>query len=539
MKYKPGFLPFNMRLMSGNRDKLKNLTPVTSSQLHSNSSDQLHPEGLFSQEIFGRVGDSKRMKTLSYIDLHTKVIHPLVWKNIEKVSSWYTEIFMCRRYATWDDKLKQFQVSDATSGETGPAFFLKHLPEIEFIRNESIQRGLRVDVIEKYRNTAVYDYLLVLPAGHRDLEEGRGGNLKCDDINDSYRSLIGLSKTIDKSDLDGSFNHRTQAMTQQHVNSIFEQIFNFLKGKGGFTASKWTKRNVEHGTRTVFSIMRLNAKDLEGPQKVSINDVHVGLAQTMRGTLPLTLNKISTGIGGKVFNQDGTANVIDKKTLKSKIIDVDPRWKELYTTEEGMLSLIKEFKVDDYKFNDCEVSGHAIALIYRDDKGFQIGYDIDDFKDEFKPHVRPITKYEIYYYFLAFIDREVGCWCTRYPFATEDSMFPAMAYMKTTVTAEPLYEYDADGNITEKMYREFPILGGASLATACPHPNRLAKMGADHDGDTLSIEFVMTTEAVKELMDYLLDPLNMISNGKFSALFSTDVASWVIKAYTSTKPVTP
>lgn len=537
MAYDLGKAPLNLRLMSGDRKKLANLRPVTSTQLHSNSSTELDPEGLFSQDIFGRVGDPRRMKIMSYIDLHTKIMHPLIWKNIERVSGWYTEIFLGRRYATFDEKSGQFLPSNVDEGKTGPNFFLKHLKNVKFERNKSKQRDLRIDVIEKYRESAIYDFVLVLPAGHRDIEEGRGGNIKFDEINDVYRALIGLSKNIDKSDLDNQFNHRSQALMQKNFNAIFELIFTFLKGKGGFTAAKWTKRKVEHGTRTVFSSMRLQSRDIKGPQRITINDIHVGISQTMRGCLPLVTHKLTTRFANVVFNSDGTANLIDKKTLKRKVVPVDNKWRDLYTTEDGVLSLIKEFKVDSYKFKDVEVQGYPAALIYRDADSFMVKTDIDDFPEKLRGQVRPITKFELYYYLISDIDQETACWGTRYPFATEDSMFPALPYLKTTIVGEALYELDNFGNKTEKVYREFPILNTASLDTASVHPIRLKGLGADFDGDTLSIEFVMTMEAVEEVKKYLNDPVNLIGRGKFLALFTCDVTNWMLDAYTSPKPV--
>lgn len=536
MKFDLGKKPLNIRLMDGDRSKLNNLRPVTSASMHVGSTSELDPEGLFSQDIFGRMGDVKRMSTMSYIDLHTKIMHPLLWKNIEKVSTWYTEIFLGKRYAKYDATLKQFIPSDANEGSTGPAFFLKHLKDITFIRNESGERDLRIDVIEKYRNKAIYDFVLVSPAGHRDLEEGRGGNLKCDEINDSYKALIGLSRNIDKNNPDSPFNDRSQGLMQKHFNTIFETIFRFLKGKGGFVASNWTKRKVEHGTRSVFSSMRIVSKNINGPQRVDINDLHVGLVQTMRGTLPLTINKFTNRLAGSVFNSDGTANLVDRKTLRSKVVPVDSKWRDLYTTQDGMLSLIEEIKNDDYKFKDALIQGHPIALIYRDSEGFMVKNDLLSFPEKFRKDVRPISKFELYYYLIYDIDRETACWATRYPFATEDSMFPAKPYLKTTIVADALVEYDNDGNKTQNMYREFPIYKGAAMDTIAVHPNRLKLLGADFDGDTASLEFVMTVEAVREVIDYIYNPLNMISRGTFKALFSSDIAQWTMSAYTSPKP---
>ena len=53
----------------------KGLTPVTSTQLFSKPGEW-HPEGLFSEIIFGPEESSERKKTFSYIDLNAQVIHP-------------------------------------------------------------------------------------------------------------------------------------------------------------------------------------------------------------------------------------------------------------------------------------------------------------------------------------------------------------------------------------------------------------------------------------------------------------------------------
>lgn len=37
-----------------------------------------HPDGLFSVETFGKVGDERRNRLFGYVDLGAKILHPLM-----------------------------------------------------------------------------------------------------------------------------------------------------------------------------------------------------------------------------------------------------------------------------------------------------------------------------------------------------------------------------------------------------------------------------------------------------------------------------
>ena len=208
-------LPFNVKFLSNDRRILKFHTPITSIDIFEGKSGQLHAEGLFSPEIFGRVGEKGRARVFSHIDLNTRIFHPLVYKNIDKLSAFYSGILQGNKYAIWDDKNKKFEPSNELDGETGYGFFFKYFKELEWERNDSNIRNLRIDVLEKFKSESDYDFVMVMPAALRDIEEDKKGNVSQDEINDLYRTLIGVSRNIDVQFPDNKFNDNNRMVLQK------------------------------------------------------------------------------------------------------------------------------------------------------------------------------------------------------------------------------------------------------------------------------------------------------------------------------------
>ena len=65
--------PFNFWIMDvNNYIFLNGLKEVKTQLIYEPSTSNFHPEGLYSEEIFGQIGSPQRVATLGYIDLHTK-----------------------------------------------------------------------------------------------------------------------------------------------------------------------------------------------------------------------------------------------------------------------------------------------------------------------------------------------------------------------------------------------------------------------------------------------------------------------------------
>ena len=68
------------------------LPPVTSTELKTRSGE-LHPEGLFSEKIFGVEGTLTRSKKYSYIKLNTTVVHPSAYKLLIRINRKIEKMF--------------------------------------------------------------------------------------------------------------------------------------------------------------------------------------------------------------------------------------------------------------------------------------------------------------------------------------------------------------------------------------------------------------------------------------------------------------
>lgn len=476
--------------MPNDRGVLKHLKPIRSPSFYDGVSTTFHSEGLFSTEIFGTVSERRRSHTFAYIDLNAEVIHPILYKNIEKVATFYMEILSGTSHATWDPKLKQFVKSTELDGDTGYAFFMKHFKDIEFVRNDSVRRNARIDVLDKYRETGAYDYLLVIPAGLRDAEEGQNGNLTMDEINDFYSSILTLATNIDKNDPGNVFNDTTRLLIQRNFNAIYDVLFSYLRGKGGGLQGKFFKRKLEHGTRGVMTAAEHNMEDMRGPQRLGINDVVLGLHQTLKGTIPMVVNAFNASvILLEAFAVDGQVNVIDVKTSKVVSRPITPKDKDLFSTEDGINTLVNRFEKRSFRRRAVKVSGGYLAMVYlNEEEGtFKVITNPETVPGEFKDKLKPITYAELFYYLIAPVVQGLPTWVTRYPVTGDESTTPNSLYLKTTDTGLPLKELGDDWqpiymDQERYIYKEWPKVDLDFMETVAIHPNKLAGKGGDHDG---------------------------------------------------------
>jgi len=157
--------PFNLEILQVDKRSLQGVPQITVLDITDGATDNLHPEGLFSTEFFGRKGEDRRTEQFAYIDMHTRILHPILYDAYSKLKGLYKGILEGTDYADWDAKEKDFVRSNELDGQTGYAFFIKHMADIKFKRTGSAERDDRILLIQKNMDRALIRYLLVLPAG--------------------------------------------------------------------------------------------------------------------------------------------------------------------------------------------------------------------------------------------------------------------------------------------------------------------------------------------------------------------------------------
>lgn len=512
---KPSILPFNVEILKLTPQRLQALKPVLSLDIYEGASSNFHEDGLWSVSIFGRVGDEMRDTKFSYINIKASIFHPVIYNRLVRLKGLYQGIMMGRAYALWSEEESDFIAADELTGETGYHFFMQHWRDIKFRTSKSVQRKQRIAMIEKYKDVATVDKVLVLPAGLRDIEVDESGRVSQDEINELYKRIISISNTLGTAV--GSINSPVLNVPRHQLqlafNAVYELLERMITGKGGFFQSKWGSRKIYNGTRNVISAMDTSTKYLGGPNSPKFNDTILGMYQTIKGVLPLTIHLLMNGWLKHVFGDvNGKTRLVDKRTLKSEYVgvpfDIIDRW----TKTEGLTKVIDSYVQPSIRQRPIEIEGYWLGLIYIGPSktgldSFKIFGDISELPEwADRKNVHPLNLCQLIY--LSGYKRwnTLACCVTRYPITGIGSIYPSKVYVKTTMVGELRRELGPDWEELdeENTALEFPQLGSdVHVDSQIPHPSRLAGLGADFDGDTASANLLYSDEAIAEVNSYL------------------------------------
>ena len=206
-----GIQPFNISLLIPTTENIKGLKQIKALDIFEARSTTFHPDGLFSVDGFGKVGDEKRNRLFGYIDLGIDVFHPLIYKKLLDLKELYGKILEGKAYAIFNPLTKDFEASNMDEGETGFDFFLKHFPELEFEARPSTSREFAIKLVNQNKKHCLMNKLIVMPAGLRDFTIEPSGKREEDEINTLYRQILSISNIMvassgvkDKQHLDSS-----------------------------------------------------------------------------------------------------------------------------------------------------------------------------------------------------------------------------------------------------------------------------------------------------------------------------------------------
>lgn len=168
----------------------KNLTPVTSSEIFE-SDDNFHPEGVYSELIFGAIETQNRFTTFSYIDLKTNILHPTGIRILMQLDRRVEKILSCENYFKIVNKQLVLSEEREEGSFTGIDAFLQNFPNINF-RGETEIREKYIKLLRSaYDNgLLMVNKLPVIPPNYRVIYKDRDGNWNIDPLNEIYQSII-------------------------------------------------------------------------------------------------------------------------------------------------------------------------------------------------------------------------------------------------------------------------------------------------------------------------------------------------------------
>jgi hypothetical protein len=531
-------IPFNITFLNPHKNTIAGLLPVNSLAIMDNRTNDFHSQGLYSNQIFGKPGTKQRDIQMSYIPLRTQVFHPLYYKEMIKLKGLYGQIIMGEAYALWDDTEKDFVPAKGglLEGRTGFSFFMEYWDQLVFKPGKSQKRMLRIAMLEAYRDKALTDFLMVIPAGLRDIQFDESGRPVEEDINALYKKVISAASAINSTlgELHPTILDYPKRQLQRSIVAVDDYIHNILEGKRGFLTGKFGARKVFGTTRNVISSMEVDSEFLGDARQTDLNTTIVGLFQYVKAAEPLVVDYyMPRGFLQSFFDtlNDAPA-LINTKTLKSEPVTLSAKERDRWGTTQGLEDLLSGFKYVEVRHNPVMIEKHYLRLIYQDDQYYRIMQSIDELpKGWDRTKVRPMTWGEMFYLSAKDSVPKVRAFNTRYPVTGLGSIYPSKVYVKTTVRALKLTRLDDNWVPTEDVALEFPDtinrLGWAD--TMVVHPAYLSHLGADFDGDMLSFQLVWSDESIAEIDDYLSKVTSYITpQGDLTYPTTTDVTEWVL-----------
>lgn len=479
--------------------------PITSADAFEGMTQNLNDEGLYSIDIFGKMGSKERDRTEAVIDVKLPIFNPTYLKALVAVKSLYQGILRGAEYAVFDEEKGDFIKSNILEGETGFSYFVKVLNRLIFTRTESYKRGQRVTLLEQFRDIALTDKVLVIPAGLRDIQFQLDGSHSEPEITELYKALIFRTRVIlgGRDDVNNPLYDNVRWGIQNAFNDIDQYLFDLLQGKGGALQKRMSTRGVVGGTRNVITARKVSRKKLKTKNLVNPNTVDMGLYQALLNYQYVCAHAVMTEYLPNVFTiGNQSAKLVNKKTLEFEYHEVPPQVVEKWTTFTGVNKLFNGFSDPSIRSKEIVIDFRYLALVYDDGQDVCVLFDISDLPEgKDRKFVKPITYMEFFYLSCYEAISQQMTQQTRYPIIGIGSIFPAAVNLLTVEGAESrvvrnVHDWSEKGVCHHYPHRqaEYDYFDAMSV-----DPSREAGLDSDHDGDQLNSNSVCAEDSKEQV----------------------------------------
>jgi len=513
---------------------------ITSTDAFEGMTQNLDEKGLYSIDIFGKLGSTERERTEAYIDTKLDIFNPTYLKALIQLKGLYLGILKGAEYAVWDAKAKDFIKSNMIEGQTGFAFFMEHFQDLVFQLNESHKRKQRVELVSNFKEVAVAAKVLVPPAGIRDIQFQPNGSVVEPEITELYRKLIFRTRGVSIGTPDDKVNPLYDAVRwgiQSAYMDIDQYIFGLFDGKGGYFQRRVSTRGVQNGTRNVITARKVSRPFLSESTGVSPNSTDIGLYQAMLNHPAICIHALLSKYLDSIFTMGTqTAKLVNMKTLNWEYVEVSSNIVEKWTTATGLTKLFNGFSNVHLRSKPIKIDGYYLALVYDDGKEVCVLHDINDLPEgKDRKFVTPINYIELFYLSCQAAIMDQLSQQTRYPIIGIGSIVPALPNLLTISGATRRRIMDSEWNeIGTCMRYPHKVARYNYFDAMSVDPSRESGYDSDHDGDQLNCNSVNgedSKEQVRELFgkrDYYIS-----GSGRFLYDPISEPILFMLKAATS------
>lgn len=232
--------------------------PVKSSQFFLGKSHNPHPDGLFSEDIFGIDGSPEFKTSFSYVELNSPVIHPVLYdilcKRIErKIES------LLSGEASFSLNEEGHLVDDPNGPITGMSSLYEHRYKWKFRRNvteEGEAEGNRNKIIDMLEGNLKDDLffltkLLIIPPAFRPIVILEEDKPRMDPLNEIYQKAIILSNQL--SSVSGTLFDILAYRMQNLMRDLHDYARTKIAKKSGMIRKLMLGKRVDFSARTVIS----------------------------------------------------------------------------------------------------------------------------------------------------------------------------------------------------------------------------------------------------------------------------------------------
>lgn len=251
-------------------DVTKNLVPVTSTEYFAGKTQSFHPDGLFSEKIFGPVDSPDRKNTYSFIELNTTVFHPALFPVIRRLEQKLLVAMSGEKnYSLNDDGVL---VGDENGNISGMTAVIKNFNKIKF-RGGTKDREDLIQLIEGYKrkNLVFLDKTLVIPPTYRDITIHDSGEITVQPLNDYYLNILRLSLQL-RSIRSGTVYDLLSYKMFNLVKELYDYIISKMAKKTGLLRGNMLGKRVDFSARAVIvgAASELKPNELGIPFKILV-----------------------------------------------------------------------------------------------------------------------------------------------------------------------------------------------------------------------------------------------------------------------------
>jgi len=368
------------------------LVPVTSFEYTVGvKSNEFHPEGLFSEVIFGSKESPERRKVFSYIDLNCKVLHPALVKPLYRLNSKLLKVLELQEtFNIGETGLLDAAQDGELNGVTSVYKNFERL--ISKDEPDGIRNDIKNMILYQYKNGfAFIDKCIVIPAFYRDAQiEDSTGGLRIPTINEYYQKIIKLSLQIKSLSMEeGTPIYEIHAAKMfQLINELYDFIISKLSKKRGMVRSDILGKRVDFSGRAVIvgGSTEIKADEIGVPYKMLVKIYEPFLLHYLYNSGKVNREKLSVLL--KEYNNT-SLSILSLRQLLSDIQKGHTLPKEL---DELMKSAVNETIKDKViiskrdpalhaesvrAFHPKSVDGDSIKLAITACSGFNADFDGD------------------------------------------------------------------------------------------------------------------------------------------------------------------